>query len=210
MNSPFPVRLRAASIVPRWSIVHTQKPDYVAGHSFYVAIYSMQIADLISWKGSSTVLLWSALTHDLDELVTGDIVAPVKRHIVDASLASKFIGKKLQEMMPGIAIPASKDDALFGDEIRKIVKAADQLDALLYALGEQALGNQIIAARIPSAYDKFREAWFKLPTKGSMLMYDERLGSEGLPFDLANLWLDVVVSAINEHRDPAMYDIERP
>lgn len=220
LHNPFPVRLRAASIVPRWSIVHTQKPDYVAGHSFYVAIYSKQIADLIGYSGSHSTLLWYALIHDLDELIVGDIVAPVKRHIIDAANASRFISAKMAEMLPGVQrAPVSIDI----EEIKLIVKAADQLDALFFALGEQALGNQIIAARIPSCYDKLREAWFKLPMSNTEGYVDlenmlvERFLHEAfspviiagrVPKRLADLWLDVVVPAINEHRDPKRYDIE--
>lgn len=206
MLNPFPVRLRAASIVPRWSIIHTQKPDYVAGHSFYVTIYAKQIADLIGYSGSYSTLLWHALTHDLEEVVIGDIVAPVKYHVVDAANASRFIGAKMAEMLPGIQrSPVSIDDK----EVKLIVKAADQFDALFFTLGEQALGNQIIAARVPSAYEKLREAWFKLPGCEGEGFVDWGNPVQRVPSKLADLWLDVVVPAIDEHKDPAMYDIER-
>lgn len=213
MNNPFPVRLRAASIVPRWSIVHTQKPDYVAGHSFYVGLYAARIAVLINWRpddpASGFALLWAALVHDLDELTTGDVVGPVKSNIVDPVKLSNFIGRKMDQMMPGWPQGHSLEPG-----IRLIVKAADQLDALFFTLGEQALGNQIIAARIPSAYDKLREAWFKLPinnTEGFLTVVDpdsQMPDTPRVPKQLANLWLDVVVPAINEHRDPKRYDIE--
>lgn len=191
MDNPFPVRLRVASIVPRWSIVHHLKPDYLSSHSFFVSIYAFQIAGLIGWQGDRGHLLWSALTHDLDELITGDIVGPVKREIIDARKTSDFIGRKMMELMPGLNIKP-----WMGDDCHLIVKAADQLDALLWAIGEQVLGNGIIASRIPSCKKKFEEAWYALP---------------GLAEDqLLELWEDVVTPAVWNHQDLNMYDIEAP
>lgn len=213
MNNPFPVRLRAASIVPRWSIVHTLKPDYVAGHSFYVAIYSAQIARLINWRGVMGELLWEALTHDVfDELVTGDLVGPVKSNIIDPQKFSKFVARKVVEMMPGLPRYEFRPQSA-GEEIKRIIKAADQLDALFYVLGEQALGNQIIAARYQSSYDKAREAWFRLPgcdDEGFVVDPTSTRPSEPrVPRRLADLWLDVITPAIDEHKEPRRYDIER-
>lgn len=199
-HSPFPVRLRAASIIPRWSIIHSLKQDYVSSHSFFVAIYSAQIAELIDWKGNGMVLLWAALTHDLDELFTGDLVAPVKRNILDASNASRFISRKMDELMPGLQ-PNREHDP----EVKLIIKAADQLDALLYAIGEQALGNGIIAARIPSCYAKLRGAWFKLPCAGDKVYWGQEFGD--VPKKITDLWLGTVCPAIDEHKDPLRYDI---
>lgn len=223
MANPFPVRLRAASIVPRWSIVHTLKPDYVAGHSFFVALYSAQIARLIDWKGGRGELLWEALTHDVfDELVVGDIVGPVKSNIIDPQKFSNFVSRKVDEMMPGL--PRYEFEKRAGQETKLIVKAADQLDALFYALGEQALGNQIIAARVPSCYDKAREAWFRLPgceeegfvnlekmleAKFLREAYSRIPLAERVPKRLADLWLNVIVPAIDEHRNAKNYDIQK-
>lgn len=190
MNSSslgFPVRLRAASIIPRWSIIHTIKPDYLSSHSFFVAVYVRQIALMIDWQGDMGALLWAALSHDVrEELITGDLVSPVKREIVQPSVVEEFISKKQQEVLPGIEFMAPHGN------VKCIVKAADQLDALLYALGEMCLGNRIIAARIPSCKDKLREAWFCLPAHESHLHL---------------LWDTIIQETINQHSDPSFYDI---
>lgn len=194
MNSTtaFPVRVRAASVVPRWSIVWTSRLDSVAQHSYFVTLYSNTVADLIEWGGPRADLLQFALVHDLGEVVTGDIVAPVKRRLVSPEAESDFVREKMGKHAPGIV---RLEDRLRRSErfseIRAIVKAADTLDAILFACTEYVQGNMAIGSRLPSCYERLRESWFALP--GDM----DRL---------QRTWLQVDASLV-EHLDAGKYDI---
>lgn len=185
----FPPELRTASVVPRWSIVWTLTRDTVSNHSFYVTFYAREIARLIKWPGDHGNLMFRAMTHDLDELITGDIVSPVKREIIDDRRASEFIDAKMSERFAVIM----KDLDEMGDEDRfeqeegqawDIVKAADRLDALLFLVIEQRMGNSVIAPRIPSAWASFEAAWRKLPADEDMLN---------------RTWNTVILPAVNDH-----------
>lgn len=196
MTTYFPVRLRAASVVERWSVIHTIKRDNIAAHSWYVVVYCLLIARLIGWQGNLARLLTEAALHDLEECVTGDIVGVVKHEIIDARKNSDFISRKLGALMPslvGIELPHDLDETFHQDyEYKQIIKAADRLDALFFMLGEQALGNQIIAARVPPAMDRLKEAWFNLPCE-----------------DIRKLttWWDTVLPAVEAHKNAGSYDI---
>lgn len=68
----------ALSHVPRWGIVRTIRQQSVADHSYRVAFIAMEIADR-SGIPVTTTLIQYALTHDVEESVTGDIPTIVKR-----------------------------------------------------------------------------------------------------------------------------------
>lgn len=179
----FPTELRTASVVPRWSVVWTLTRDTVANHSYYVTMYALAVADVIDWAGSRASLAYLALTHDLDETITGDIVSPIKAEIVDHERAECFIDAKMQERMPGIydrivsmtdagepAAPSfNKAKWRAVEETFRIIKVADRLDALLFLLGEQRMGNGVIAPRLPDAEARLRAAWLQLPARDEIL-----------------------------------------
>lgn len=159
----FPPELRTASIVPRWSIVWTLNKDFVANHSYFVTIYARQIAKIIGWKGSIEDLMVYALYHDLDELITGDVVSPVKKAIIDPEVSEVYVDGKMSVSMPQI-----RHDMIEAAEkpgIKAIVKAADRLDALLFLITERRLGNSIVEPRITDAANLFKESWWDLPLR---------------------------------------------
>jgi 5'-deoxynucleotidase YfbR-like HD superfamily hydrolase len=188
LRRAFSPELRTASVVPRWSIVWTLTRDTVSNHSFYVALYAREIARILEWGGDYGNLMYCALVHDLDETISGDIVAPVKEKIVDKEKAKAYIHDHMMERMPGVIKEIdriSQKGAGEYFEIQSIVKAADRFDALIYLIIEQRLGNGVIAGRIGPAEIRFRESWDRLPA---------------LELKLDTLWHDVIQPAIFAHQ----------
>lgn len=172
MTTLFPPELRTASIVPRWSIVHTLCRDTLSNHSFFVAYYALQIARLVGWyRDYHAPLMEYALVHDMDEIITGDIVSPVKHAVVDPERLNTLVQPILQDRMPTVTaamIMADVPEPL-RPEIKALVKAADRLDALLFLITEMRLGNTIIKPRVEDALRLFREAWMRLPGREERL-----------------------------------------
>lgn len=191
-NLPFPPELRTASIVPRWSIVWTLNKDYLTNHSFFVTMYAHDIAEMIGWNGHRAALMYLAMTHDLDETITGDIVSPVKPHIVDPIRSSNYIDTKLMERMPSIMryIEGYKTTMLNRelDDAYRIITVADRLDALLFIITEQRLGNTVIGPRAPDALARLEAAWRDLPY------------ASGCKSDIDDLWHTAVLPSINAHK----------
>lgn len=191
----FPPRLRSASVVERWSVIHTIHRDNIATHSWYVVVYTLLIARLVDFQGNMARLLTEAALHDVDECITGDIVGVVKHKIVDGLLNSNFVSLKMSQLMPslvGIEYPHDVGETFHQEyEYKQIIKAADRLDALLFMLTEQALGNQIIGARIPSGLARLKEAWFDLPCEDLRRL---------------NTWHEIQAD-IDAHQDPGNFDI---
>ncbi len=167
-NLPFPPELRTMSIVPRWSICWTLNRDYLSNHSFFVGIYAHDIARMLEWTGPVSALMYLALTHDLDELATGDVVGPAKREIIDVERAEAYVSMKLNEKLPRMMehidryLVASSN---WESDILAIIAVADRLDALLFLITEQRLGNTVIGPRAPDAQSRLEAAWFELPAE---------------------------------------------
>src|SRR5262245_9639052 len=185
-DNPFPPELRTASVVPRWSIVWTLTRDTVSNHSFFVTFYAHQIAQMIMWRGEYRLLMYRALTHDLDETITGDLPSPVKREIVDDRRAASYVRAQMIERMRVVAEARRgfEEHVKECEEADRIIKAADRLDALIFLLTERRLGNGVIAPSLPKAQKTLEIAWFMLPAD---------------PDKLHMLWHTVVVRSINDH-----------
>jgi 5'-deoxynucleotidase YfbR-like HD superfamily hydrolase len=183
----FPPEFRTIAVVPRWSIVVTIQKDFVAGHSAFVTFYAREIAILIEWPGDFADLMFRALVHDAEEAIMGDIVSPVKAHIIDDNRAADYIDGQMRQRMPFIA----NDLAVMEDgdpdedgEAWAIVRAADKYDALAFAIMECRLGNQIIAQHLPRAWNKLEAAWRALPADKDKLDF---------------LWNTCIVPSIKQH-----------
>lgn len=143
---------RELSFVRRWGIHRRLLEQSVAEHSYYVALYAMQIAKFIGWPQnySGTVgelggLLRAALLHDVPEVITGDPAGPVKRQTM-AMMGERAIGEGVARRFgPEVAIEieaANHPTSNAGKEIKAIVKVADSLDALFHLATEIQMGNQ--------------------------------------------------------------------
>lgn len=155
--------------------------------------YALAVADLIGWDGDRGELLTHVLTHDFDELITGDIVAPVKHQTVDAETLRTFAMTRLARQIPYAADLIMKSETSpRKSEIAAILKAADALDALFFACTERNMGNSIIGARIPSCLDRLRQSWHHLPC-------DEETRH--------STYVRTVYPAYLAHNSPTNYDI---
>lgn len=180
----FPPELRTLGVIRRWSIVWTLTEDTVSNHSFFVSLYANQIAKMIGWQGDYGQLLFTAIAHDAEESTSGDLVAPAKKEMLDTQRAQSYLRAQMLKRMPTIveqqdAAAASPDFIA----IKRIVKCADRLDALLFLTVEKRMGNGVIAPLIPQVYDGLRASWQELPADSKKL---------------AALWIEVK-DAVTEH-----------
>lgn len=200
----FSPELRTASVIPRWSVVWTLTRDVVSNHSFFVTNYAYQIAQIIDWRGPLADLMLYCLLHDVDETITGDLVAPAKKEILDTVKAKSYIDRKMVERLPWEKMQLqSISEGPFADDIRKIAKVADRLDAVIFLVVEQRLGNSVIAPRIPEAKDGLWDAWMKLPL--GPLFFAEKVDiNEDV---LKRLWETMIEPAIFKHQTTGGYGL---
>lgn len=138
--------------VGRFSVYKCHFREDVAQHSYLTALYAMILADLERRRGTKVdveKLLRMALLHDAEEASTGDIHHPFKHQ--DIKFTESIDERALQwfhDLMRGLPDDLGDDYVqlrkLSGDMNTTeavILKAADKLEALLWAYEEYLLGN---------------------------------------------------------------------
>lgn len=128
--------LRTLAHVPRWAILRVNRRQSVAEHSYYVAVYALEIAEAVNWKGDFGRLASLALMHDAEEVVTSDIPSPVKKNMVDHS--SGWVHEKMRERMHPSSVYWRY---AANDEEKAILKLADLVEGALYLADEKSQGN---------------------------------------------------------------------
>lgn len=103
--------------VKRYPICFTNKDQSVAEHSFGVMLITMELLKSVNDRDLADCALAYALTHDMDEVFTGDIPSPFKRELRAKCPA---VSKHLEpEAKPPLAV-------------KLIVKLADYLEAIYF------------------------------------------------------------------------------
>jgi len=138
--------------VGRFSVYKCHFREDVAQHSYFTALYAMVLADLEKERGTKVDverLLRMALLHDAEEARTGDIHHPFKHQ--DEAFAEKLDNRALEwfeNLMAGLPPSLAKEYIRLRRSTRDtsltemdIVKAADKIEALLWAYEEYLLGN---------------------------------------------------------------------
>ena len=125
-------KLRGASCVVRWNFHPHIRNETVAEHSFYAAVIALLLAERCSLGVGKHAVLATALLHDAEEAVTGDLPALAKRGTPgwkDTERAGET------ELFDGVV------DLLPFRSHLPIVKLADRMASLLYATDEVEMGN---------------------------------------------------------------------
>lgn len=141
--------------VGRFSVYKCHFREDVAQHSYFTALYAMILADLERGRGRRVnveKLLRIALLHDAEESMTGDIHHPFKHQ--DPAFTKSIDDRALQwfeNLMLGLPYALAHQyvelrKAEPGDSTEAVlVKAADKLEALLWAYEEYLLGNKHVS-----------------------------------------------------------------
>lgn len=182
--------------IERWALMNNAKPENLAEHSLEVAMIAHALCVLGNVRHGKSLDADRAavlgLYHDAPEIITGDLPTPVKYFSgrtrsaygeVEDSAVQQLLGALPEDLRPTYedVLRPREDDAY----LRRLVKAADKLSALIKCLGEANLGNgefrsaeattratvERMAEGLPEVADFCREF---LPSYGATL--DELLG----------------------------------
>jgi len=137
--------------VGRFSVYKCHFREDVAQHSYYTTLYAMVLADLERKQGTAVDverLMRMAVLHDAEEARTGDVHHPFKHQdnaFAEAldNRAFEWFSNLLSGLPQDIAQryvglrKAARDTSIEA----KLLKAADKIEALLWAYEEYLLGN---------------------------------------------------------------------
>lgn len=195
-ESHFLAILSRMRYIERWSLMRNSRSENLAEHSLDVALIAHMLCVIgnarygRSLNAERAALV--ALYHDASEIITGDLPTPVKYHdgtIRDAYRAVEHSAEKrllntlsadLRPALEGVLQPATDADE---DEryLRRLVKAADKISALIKCIEEERSGNTEFAGAKQSCQDSVDAMAAELPEVGDFLA--EFLPSYGATLD---------------------------
>ncbi|UOF78580.1 putative hydrolases of hd superfamily [Bacteriophage sp.] len=125
---------RDAGAVKRYHVKRTHRQQSIAEHTFGMLMLVKQVTEGIGEYGMQArcQLYEAILHHDLPELMTGDVPAPIKR-----------VHPELGPLMDSIEqdlYPLYRDYTLTGEEAA-LLKWADRMELVLWCLEEFKMGN---------------------------------------------------------------------
>ena len=143
--------------IERWALMRSTRPENLSEHALEVA----SIAHVLCLIGNRRYdrklnaerAAMLGLYHDATEIITGDMPTPVKYHSSDIrqayGLVEKAAARKLLDLLPEdlresyeeILLPAGSDISESEKYLRRLVKAADKLSALIKCIEEENAGN---------------------------------------------------------------------
>lgn len=180
--------------IERWALMRSARPENLAEHSLDVAMIAHMLATIANVRHGRALNANRAaligLYHDASEIITGDMPTPVKYHDDAIREAYKAVEagaeKRLLDTLPddlrgefeGVFFAEGND----ADEayLRRLVKAADKISALVKCIDERRAGNsefasaeatcraavEAMAAELPEVEDFMEEF---LPSFGATL-----------------------------------------
>jgi 5'-deoxynucleotidase YfbR-like HD superfamily hydrolase len=125
---------RDAGAVKRYHVKRTHRTQTIAEHTFGMLMLVKQVTEGLGEYGlqSRATLYEAILHHDLPELMTGDVPAPIKR-----------VHPELGPLMDSIEqdlYPLYRDYTLTQEEAA-LLKWADRMELVLWCLEEFKMGN---------------------------------------------------------------------
>lgn len=198
MTYNFFATLSRMKYIERWALMRNTRPETLSEHALDVAMIAHALCTIGNVRYGRAVDADRAaligLYHDASEIITGDMPTPVKyqnRDILDAykeveHLAEKRLLQQLPEDLRGAYADIFSGTNSEEDRyMRRLVKAADKLSALIKCIEEEGAGNTEfrtakastqktiaeMAAELPEVSDFVKEF---LPPYGDTL--DELLG----------------------------------
>lgn len=161
--------------VQRWSLFKNSEEENLESHSFEVAVIAHALAVIKNEKFGGHVdedrAAVKGLFHDVLEVVTGDAPTPVKYFDPEMKkMYTKLEGKASEEMLEKIEdedireryseiiSPCADPESVSEEdkELRVIVKAADDISALIKCLREKRAGNNDFDAAYERLFDKVK------------------------------------------------------
>ena len=138
--------------IDRWALMRNSRQENLSEHSLEVAMIAHALCVIANVRygrsadGEKAALM--ALYHDASEIITGDMPTPVKYYSSTIRDAYKQVERIAEDQLLE-QLPADLQDAFAdilkeeaGDpQLRRYVKAADKLSALIKCIEEEHAGN---------------------------------------------------------------------
>lgn len=172
MVSNFFAMISRMKFIERWSLMRNSRQENLSEHSLEVAMLAHALAVISNERLGNNLNAEKAavlgIYHDATEIITGDMPTPIKYFNKNIQGAFKEVEKDAAEklfcMLPDY-LKKYYEDIFFASEedlyLRKLVKAADKISALIKCIEEEKAGNREFVLAKKSLYDQLRNMKLK-------------------------------------------------
>ncbi|MBR6510162.1 MAG: 5'-deoxynucleotidase [Clostridia bacterium] len=148
-NNFYAVMSRMKNIY-RWGLMRNTKTENLSEHSFEVAQIAHALAIISNKRFGGNVdpnfTAVVAMYHDSSEIITGDMPTPIKYYNNEIKSAYKQIEAAAENSLKDMLPEDFKEDFLKiyspDEKIKRLVKAADKISALIKCTEELNMGNR--------------------------------------------------------------------
>ena len=194
MNYTFFATISRMKYIERWALMRNSRPENLSEHAMEVAMIAHALCTMGNVRHGHKMDAEKAaligIYHDASEIITGDMPTPVKYHNEVIRHAYKEIEKDAENALlarlPEDLRPAY--EAVFaGSEdpeeqyMRRLVKAADKISALVKCIEEERAGNTEFLTARASTENMLAQMAKELPEVGEFM--EEFLPSYGKTLD---------------------------
>ena len=197
MKAHFFATVSRMKYIERWALMRSSRPENLSEHASEVAMIAHALCTIGNVRYGRSLNAERAaligLYHDASEIITGDMPTPVKYYNRDLKSAYKeverlaeerLIGQLPEDLKPSYAdifghggIPADEKEVY----MRRLVKAADKLSALIKCTEEESSGNREFSRAAESTKRAVEEMSAELPEVKDFM--EEFLPSYGKTLD---------------------------
>lgn len=167
------------SCIMRFNNTPTLFPESVAEHSYYVTFLVMLIGDYLTDRGiylDKGKLVRMAVLHDLEEIISGDIIKILKAGDFKDAL-DKLNQRSMQYLCSILGAPRASEYFQLWIEAKekqsleaRIVDMADLLSCMVYCVKEIHCGNRYFKEILVYASGVFSEFNDVVPKSGELIM----------------------------------------
>ena len=148
-NNFYAVMSRMKNIY-RWGLMRNTKTENLSEHSFEVAQIAHALAIINNKRFGGDIdpnfTAVVAMYHDSSEIITGDMPTPIKYYNNEIKSAYKQIEAAAENSLKDMLPEDFKEDFLKiyspDEKIKRLVKAADKISALIKCTEELNMGNR--------------------------------------------------------------------
>lgn len=194
MSNTFFAAVSRMKYIERWALMRNSRPENLSEHSLDVAMIAHALCVIGNVRFGRDLQAEKAaligIYHDASEIITGDMPTPIKYFNQDIKNAYKEIesmaDRKLLERLPDDLRPAF--ESIFNESedeneryMRRLVKAADKLSALIKCIEEERAGNTEFSSAKKTIEDALAQLSGQLPEVAVFM--EECLPSYGRTLD---------------------------
>ena len=155
MSYSFFATLSRMKYIDRWALMRNSREETLSEHALEVAMIAHALCVIgnvrCGRKLDADRAALIGLYHDAAEIITGDMPTPVKYFSsglrnayreVEAAAEDRLLAQLPEDLRPAFASVFSPEDAEDDAYLRRLVKAADKLSALIKCIEEENSGNR--------------------------------------------------------------------